>query len=202
MRSCERLCVFTHRSAPEIYNRVFGSELIKQFDRGEVSCVAFYAAVTELITANDQLTFSVFKQIWSDIFSDNPGFERFVGSIDSRVRKVILSNTNALHFERIAELPIVKRHFGSMDAQVLSFRQGMLKPDDRFFAEALLRCGSLIEETLFIDDMPEYVAAFKDLGGQGIVYNCQRDALPDLIGALSQHGLQVGLTCPDSSDHV
>lgn len=191
MRSCERLSVFTPYSPADVYHRIFNSELIKRYDQGELSSYEFYAAVVEKLAANAQLTFGVFRPLWSDIFLENPGFDTFVGTIDHRVRKIILSNTNEMHFERIAELPAMKTHFVSPDSLVLSFRQGMTKPDRRIFAEAIRRCGSPIEQTVFIDDIPDHVGAFKGLGGHGIVYNCQTDPLPVLVEALSQCGLRL-----------
>jgi HAD superfamily hydrolase (TIGR01509 family) len=47
---------------------------------------------------------------------------------------------------------------------------GACKPNPVIYRAALVSCGARAEEALFIDDVPEYVAAAQKLGVSGIVF--------------------------------
>lgn len=67
-----------------------------------------------------------------------------------------------------------------MDGGVVSFKEGMTKPDRRFYRLFLERFGLKAEECLFIDDTEENVDAAKELGFEGICFKTYEDMMDEL----------------------
>lgn len=84
-----------------------------------------------------------------------------------RVRIVLLSNTNAIHFPACR-----KRYFESngytiddyFDHLYLSYEMQMSKPDEEIFHTLLASEGCRAEECLFFDDGPQNIETAKRLG--------------------------------------
>src|SRR6185437_8830122 len=76
-------------------------------------------------------------------------------------RLVLLSNTNAIHFEMIRENYPLLRHF---HAYVLSYEVGAMKPLPLIYQRAIAAAGCLPEECFFTDDIPDYVEAARAQG--------------------------------------
>lgn len=74
---------------------------------------------------------------------------------------VFASNINQVHFNKVVEIldPSKKHQFSS----VLSFKSGLLKPQEEFFAE-LLKRNSQKKPILFIDDDEKNLSAAKKFG--------------------------------------
>lgn len=97
-----------------------------------------------------------------------PLVERLIG----RVRLGLLSNTNPVHARWVrARLPVLRR----FDAVVLSFEEGVAKPDPRIYRAALERLGTSPDRTLFFDDIAAYVDAARALGMQAEVFTAASD---------------------------
>ena len=79
-----------------------------------------------------------------------------IDRIPSTFSCAILSNTNAVHWERID----VSGNFGDrFDRYFLSYESGLLKPDREAFLQVCAGYGCRPEEILFFDDNPVNVAA-------------------------------------------
>ena len=79
-----------------------------------------------------------------------------IDRIPSTFACAILSNTNAVHWERID----VPGNFGDrFDRYFLSYESGLLKPDRESFLQVSAGYGCHPEEILFFDDNPVNVAA-------------------------------------------
>jgi FMN phosphatase YigB (HAD superfamily) len=85
---------------------------------------------------------------------------------------VLLSNTNAIHEDRFNQILQQQHSIPNIgvffDKVYLSHRVGMRKPNPALFARVLDECGFKAENTLFIDDVAENVAAAASLGIQTI----------------------------------
>ncbi|MFN4294745.1 MAG: HAD family hydrolase [Thermoflexales bacterium] len=71
------------------------------------------------------------------------------------------------------------------DLLVFSGEEGVKKPDPEIFRRALARLGACPEESIFVDDMAENVAAAQALGMRGIRFTSSEDlrrALARLTG--------------------
>lgn len=81
-----------------------------------------------------------------------------IDRIPSTFSCAILSNTNAVHWERID----VAGNFGNrFDRYFLSYESGLLKPDRESFLQVSAGYACRPEEILFFDDNPVNVAAAK-----------------------------------------
>jgi len=123
------------------------------------------AQIEDLITA------------WNAILLDFPEHRlEFVEQLarSGQYKLLLLSNTNALHMERVRQqmgAERFQRFRDAFDAFYLSHEMGMRKPDREIFEYALTENRLLPEETLFVDDLPENTRAASLLGIQ--VWNLQ-----------------------------
>ncbi len=189
MKTSRNLAQFTRFNPEEIHEFIFESSgLERLYDIGEITSADFYRMITHGLTMRRELTMERFAEIWGNVFTPNPKLEEIFQLLPSDIRLVLLSNTNEWDWSYISQLPVVKKYFGEEERLTLSFREGCRKPDPRFFQAGIRRCGCHIQEIFFIDDIPEYVEAFKGLGGNGMAWNCQTDRVETLIAALQSHG--------------
>lgn len=183
-KACKGLERFSDFTAKQIQDIVFGSIQWQWHEKGEFSPHQFYEWVIEQISTADTLSFAKFTKIWSDILGENLDIDGILERIRPRIKKLLLSNTDPMHWQRLAELPVIKTHFPDPAQQILSFRLGLRKPDPDIFRRAIQVCGVLPQEIVYVDDVPEYVAAFENLGVRGIVYSCQIDPIEVLESRL------------------
>ena len=78
-----------------------------------------------------------------------------------KYRLVLLSNTNAIHFEMIRA---DAASCGISTALVLSHEAGAMKPTPLIYQKAVEAAGCLPEECFFTDDIPEYVEGARRYG--------------------------------------
>ncbi len=188
MITCCKLADFSKFSPKEIHEKIFKSGLEKEFDEGKIGSSNFHKKVCEAILCS-KLKYLDFFEIWGNIFSENKDIERILERIKPEIKILLLSNTNQTHWSYISQMPQIKKYFSSEDNQILSFRIGARKPDEKIFIETLKRCNCKPEEIIYIDDIPEYVEIFKKLGGNGIIYNCQINSPEKLEKELKKFGV-------------
>ena len=79
----------------------------------------------------------------------------------TRLSRVALSNTNAIHMQYIHEhFPL----FQEFDAEILSHEVGLLKPDESIYRLALKKAGLIAEQAVFIDDLSANVDGARRVG--------------------------------------
>ncbi len=186
-RELEKLSEFT---ADQIQNIIFRSIHLKLYAEGEMTSQQFYTWVVGQI-AIKSLSFRGFAKIWNDIFGENPDIDGLLERIKPGIKKFCLSDTNPLHWQRTSKTPLVRKYFPRQKQQILSFRMGLLKPDNKTFLNAIQISGTSPQEIVYVDDIPEYVRAFEKLDVKGIVYNCQTDPIEVLEGRLLELGILV-----------
>ena len=108
-----------------------------------------------------------FCRIWSSIFSETLVPEDMLERLSARYRLVLLSNTNAIHFDMVRGAYPLLRHFHEM---VLSYEVKAMKPDPRIYQEAVARAGCLPEECFYTDDIAAYVEAARRLGMDAVQF--------------------------------
>lgn len=189
MLTCKRLSDFSPLKPDEIYEIIFKNGLEKRFDEGRLTPMEFYTQIKKGAQGTDQFSFAEFDSAWKNIFTENPTIENVLESIKPGVEKYLLSNTNALHWEHISQMPIIKKYFSDPSHLILSFAVGARKPAKEIYTAAIKKTGAEPKEILYIDDVPEYVDTFRSLGGKGIVYNCQTDPVNKLISLLREYGI-------------
>lgn len=114
-----------------------------------------------------ELPMEEFAPLWSSHFTVHQAVLPRVEGLEGRVKRLLLSNTNALHAAYLRpKLPLLER----FDAVLLSCEVGHVKPEPAFFQLALERAGCAPHEAAFFDDLPEFVEAANALGLRGHLF--------------------------------
>lgn len=112
-----------------------------------------------------RMEYPVFCRVFSDMFWEDEEVIALARALPVE-RRVLLSNTNAIHWEWItATYPHVLDFF---DRHVVSHECGLEKPDPAIYALVTAESGRPPEEHLFIDDIYENVEAAVAAGWDAI----------------------------------
>ncbi len=100
-----------------------------------------------------------------------------------RYRLVLLSNTNALHFEMLrGAYAHLLRHF---DTLVLSYEVKAMKPNEEIFRAAIAAAQCRPEECFYTDDIAAYVEEARRLGIDAV----QFESREQIEGAMRERGI-------------
>lgn len=164
------------------------TQFFQDFECGLIGPSEFFHQLTRTLGVSAHINFATFAAMWADmLLHENDALDTLLKRITRP--KFVLSNINKLHYGRcMAECVLVKKHFPQNDQRILSYRVGAIKPDHPIYHEAFKRADVLPEECLFIDDRPENIAAWRALGGHGILYNAQVHSIEYLETELEKVG--------------
>jgi HAD superfamily hydrolase (TIGR01509 family) len=125
-----------------------------------------------------ELTFEQFSEVWSRVLDHNPLIDSaLLEYLSKHYRLAVLSNTDPLH---VAELEKRFDFFRYFPRRIYSCTVGATKPSPLIFREALRACKVTAEAALYIDDIPAYVEAARQLGMSGIVFRSPEQLAADL----------------------
>lgn len=101
----------------------------------------------------------------------------FVEELATHYRLGLLTNVSREIYER-TQRDFAHILYPPVDfaVRVASFEEGVAKPDLEIYRRAIARTGLAAEEILFIDDLPENIAAAQEVGMQGIVFETKQPA--------------------------
>jgi putative hydrolase of the HAD superfamily len=177
-RALEGLCPY---AAEEIPRRLAGTGLVERFETGLVEPREFVAQMCQALDM--KVDYDQFSSIWSSIFTDILIPERMLQGLKRRYRLVLVSNTNALHFEMIRETYAhLLRHF---DDLVLSYEVRAMKPQPEIFQAAVELAGCLPQECFYTDDIAAYIEAAKQMGIDAV----QFESRAQLEGEMRSRGI-------------
>lgn len=152
-RAWTRAAEHSPLSPDEIGQRLKTSPLLPEFEMGRLAPLDFARRIStlcELSVSHDE-----FCELWNAIFLPETLIpDSLVARLAERGPLVLLSNTNAIHFEWLAPRYPILRHFHTL---VLSYEVGAIKPDPAIYSRAVAATGCEPHECFFTDDMPEYV---------------------------------------------
>ncbi len=198
-KACRRFAEHTEKSAEEIYNiiihhKILGSEHspIELHDAGRITSEEFFTIIKDLALFRDSLSFDLFSEIWMDIFEENTDADALLSSISTDVVQCILSNIDAIHWKKIAQMNIIKKHFPNESRIVRSYTAKSRKPEKKIYTDVIRACRLTDEEMkniLYIDDVAEYRDTFASLGGNVGAYNCSEDGIEVLNAILQEYEL-------------
>ena len=162
-RGLEKLCGVP---AAEIPRRLASTDLVHRFESGLVEPKDFVAELSRLLDLH--VSYAQFCEIWSSIFLPDPLIpESLLAGIRQRFRLLLLSNTNAIHFEMLERTyPLL----GQFHDKVLSYRVRAMKPSPAIYREAIARAACRPEECFFTDDIADYVAAAQREGMDAVQF--------------------------------
>ncbi len=155
-QALEGLCPY---AAAEIPRRLAPTGLVERFETGLVEPRDFVEQFCNILEL--ELDYDRFCAIWSCIFAETLLPDSMLEGLARRFRMVLLSNTNAIHFQMLRENYPLLRHFHAL---VLSYEVKAMKPAAAIFQAAIDRAGCRPEECFYTDDIPEYVAGARAMG--------------------------------------
>lgn len=164
-RAASRLGARVGKQTDEVLRYFRTTPYATEFALGKHTRRQFYFAVAKDLKFDG--TYEEFVPIWCDMFSPIEPMVALAESLKTRLPRVILSNTNALHIDYVAaQFP----WYNEFDAHILSFEVGLLKPDAAIYEHTLRQCGLTAGRTLFIDDIHANIEGARRVGLRGIVY--------------------------------
>ncbi len=173
-RALEGLCP---HPAAEIPRRLAGTGLVEKFETGLVEPRDFVEQMSGALEL--RVDYGRFCEIWGSIFLDTLVPDSLLEALHARYRLVLLSNTNALHFEFIREryAPLL-RHF---DGFVLSYEVKSMKPQPGIYRAAIETAGCRAGECFYTDDIPAYVEGARAQGIDAVQFQDAAQLERDLL---------------------
>jgi glucose-1-phosphatase len=176
----QALEVFCPHAAAEIHRRIAATDLVERFETGLIEPPDFVAQLSRILDLH--MDYADFCKLWSSIFTDPLVPEAMLEGLAAHYRLVLLSNTNAIHFEMIRENYPLLRHFHE---RILSYEVHAMKPRREIFQAALDRSGCRPEECFYTDDVAAYTEAARRLGIDAV----QFESLAQLQRELKARGI-------------
>ncbi len=167
----------------EIESYFLKSGLEVLYDGGKISSAEFYRIVKKAL--KHSLGYQEFKKIWNGVFTLNQKNADLVRKLKSRYRLVLISNTNAMHYDYIRNKYSVLGYFDSL---ILSYREKVRKPDERIYRKAIQACRAAPREILYIDDRPDLTEAAGTLGFHTFTF---RDNHKELLQKMERLGIRL-----------
>jgi putative hydrolase of the HAD superfamily len=122
--------------------------------------------------------FNDFHNLYCDIFWENTEMKDFLENklLDSGFKLFMLSNTDSSHINFInSNFPYVKH----IKKRVLSYKVNSVKPDKKIYRHLLQKMKINPEESVFIDDLKQNIAAAEGFGLKTIHYTSHKKFLKE-----------------------
>ena len=159
-------------TARELEAYFWRSGLEVLYDGGKISSVQFYKEVKRVV--RHTLSYKQFKKIWNEVFTPKKDTFALIRRLSPRTRLVLISNTNAMHYEYVRKKYPILNHF---DRLILSFKEKTRKPDEAIYKTAAKACKAMPQEIFYIDDRRDLTEAAKELGFHTFTYKNNPKAL-------------------------
>ncbi len=155
---------------------------------GELGTCSYDEWVGELraVTGWDTATTDAFmEEHWETYIGEpNPELAAYFTGLRPRYRTAFLSNS----FVGAREREQAARGFEDMaDLIIYSHEVGIAKPDSRIYALTCERLGVHPTEMIFLDDAPHNIAAARDFGIHGILFQDNAQAIREIEALLAAH---------------
>jgi len=163
------------------------SQLFEALECGRIPPAKFFHELTRNLDCARCIDYDTFVRFWVDIFdAENTELDKLLARLPQE--KYLLSNTNIIVYARhMAHSTIVRNHFPGR--LIMSYRIGEIKPNPIIYSMALKLARVSAENALFIDDMPENIDAWRNMGGHGIVYHAGKKSIQELETEIRSFGL-------------
>ena len=152
------------------------------YERGKIDTGGLLEAIYEM--TGMRYTAAEFTTLWNHTFRENEEMAALLQMLKAQKPIYLLSNTNESHWQFLQNSYNVSRHFEEL---ILSYEIGHVKPHPEIYEEVLKRSGFKAQECLFVDDLPQNIAAAAELGMQTIHFQ----GVDDLKARLTALGPQL-----------
>jgi FMN phosphatase YigB (HAD superfamily) len=176
--------------AAEIPDRLRPTGLVQRFESGGIESRDFFDQFSKHLNLN--ATYDDFCEIWSSIFLPETLIpDSMIAALARDYPLILLSNTNAIHFEMIQENYPILRHFRDF---VLSYKVGAMKPSPLIYQAAIEKACCRPEECFFTDDIAEYVAGAREQGIDAVQFH----SAEQIRNELRSRGVEVAAEVKDA----
>ncbi len=142
-------------------------ELWEPINRGTLAGLELRREVCRAAGSARPMGEASFFQMWNSHFRIHHALLPMVDALLDRVKVLLLSNTNELHWRFVRpQIPQFRRFHGF----VISCELALAKPDPEIFQVALARAGVNAGCAAYFDDIPAFVEAASALGIHGRVF--------------------------------
>jgi HAD superfamily hydrolase (TIGR01509 family) len=150
-----RILPRTRLTSAEMRRLLGASPLMRQYETGAITTAQFYQEVCAASGYDGGL--AEFSAAFGDIFTEiEPMIALRAAVRAAGIPAWIFSNTNELADRHIrSRFPF----FSQFDGYVLSYEEGVMKPDPKIYEVVERRTGRRGADILYLDDRPENVAA-------------------------------------------
>jgi HAD superfamily hydrolase (TIGR01509 family) len=164
-RACGNVADRLGLEASDVYAAVYGSGLQTDFESGHIRQGVFLQKLRgSLGIAEEQLSDTDLLDALSNMFDPIDTMLEVLGKLRMQGVPIgVLSNTCRSHWNWINRMPAGK-YLKQLDAYVLSFEVGAMKPDPAIYEAAEQAAEVAVERILFLDDRQENVDAASSRG--------------------------------------
>jgi HAD superfamily hydrolase (TIGR01509 family) len=152
------------------------NDLAQQLETGRIRARDFYAEFRRRLRFHG--SYEEFCAAYSDMFRENTPMIALMRSLKQKFPVYLLSNTNEIHIEFIT-----RRHafMWEFHGHVYSYREGVMKPDARYFQRLFDRFSHQPAEVAFVDDLLANVEGARAVGMRGVHYQNAAQAQEELL---------------------
>ncbi len=151
------------------------SNAAKKIETSEITEEQFFETVTKIcgLTMSKEEFYIAFTHIFTEI----PGTYEIVKKLKKNYKLAVMSNTTKQDFEyNLKPLEV----FPLFDAVTLSFKVGVMKPDERIYRDTLEKLNLKPDECVYIDDRKDFAGKATKLGMKGIIFTSPKQLENDL----------------------
>ncbi len=178
----QRMSAWGGADPEHIHKRMLG--LWDAINRGDLAGDELRRTICQVAGSEAPMEPAPFFALWNCHFRVHHEVLPMVEALLGRVKLVLLSNVNEMHWRFVRPLiPLFER----FDDLVISCELRMAKPDPEIFQATLARSGLRAEETAYFDDVLRYVEVARELGIHARVFT---DA-PTFRAQLAELGISV-----------
>jgi HAD superfamily hydrolase (TIGR01509 family) len=174
--AAQRIIEISPLPLSEITKVLSEPQLIFESETGKLSAFEYYKIVCGALEM--QISLDEFRCLWGSMFLPEPLVsEKFLQELKRRMRLILLSNTNEIHFEYLEKkFPILNQ----IEERILSYQVGCMKPDPQIFQLAIEKAGVAPEKIFFADDRIENVEGARSAGIQAVQFKSEKQLRQEL----------------------
>lgn len=167
-------------SVASIVGRLFGVQDVTQDDiqelhdalrKGEITSQQFFAGFNERFGTNVAVSEEQFFEGGNMLARNEKVYELAAALRGSGIRTGILSNVYEMTARRLAEAGC----YDGFDPVILSYEEGLEKPEPAFYELALTKLGLSAHEVVFVDDQEKCMPPAQALGMHTVLSSNQED---------------------------
>lgn len=156
------------------------SGIFLKLEKGQVSPEEFRNEIRKM--TDKELSDAEIDNAWNSFLISIPEYKLdFLLELRKKYRVLMLSNTNAIHFEQRAQEEFSKRGKkleDYFDTCYLSYKLGMAKPDKEIFEHVLENEDAEAHQILFLDDGETNIETARSIGFASYLVSQQEDFRP------------------------